>query len=69
MQILKNIKYESLNYWVLKVDNGFEVYKTGVALSTRCAQIGYIGKEGLDKAIEFCNKREIELTEGSLKDG
>ena len=62
--MLKNIKYESFNYWVLKVNSGFEVYKTGVTLSTRCAQIGYIGKEGLDKAIEFCNKREIELMKG-----
>ena len=60
MSKLSSIKYESLNYWVLKVDNGFEVYKIGVTLSTRCAQIGYIGKEGLDKAIAFCNKREEE---------
>ena len=64
---MKNIKYESLNYWVLKVNGGFEVYKIGIALSTRCAQIGYIGKEGLNKAIAFCTKREIELMKGNKK--
>lgn len=60
MKCTKDVKYESLNYWVLKIKIGFEVYKKGISCSTRCAQIGYIGKEGLDKAIQFCNKRELE---------
>lgn len=51
----KNIVYESGNYWVLKVPSGFEIYRTGVTHSVRCAQIGWKGKQGLTKA-----KAEIE---------
>lgn len=57
----KDIMYESLNYWVLRVKNGFEVYKTGLTHSTRCAQIGYHGEVGLTKSIEECNRREKQI--------
>lgn len=53
----KDIAYESPcgKYWVKKVQKGFEVFKTGVTHSTRCAVIGYIGDVGLTRA-----KNEIE---------
>lgn len=54
-----DIVYELGQYWVYKMpkDKGFEVYKNGLTHSTRCAQIGYKGDKGLNRAIEECNKR------------
>ena len=57
----KDLKYIGPNYWVLQVKNGFEVYKTGITHSTRCAQIGYQGCKGLNKAINECIRRERSL--------
>lgn len=58
----KQIAFESScgSYWVKQVDSGYEVYKTGITHSVRCAIIGYRGEIGLERA-----KREIErrLTE------
>ena len=55
---LKDIIYETKNHWVLRVKNGFEVYKVGVTHSTRVSQIGYDGRKGEEKAIMECDKRE-----------
>ena len=53
-----DIAYEKAPYWVLNVGSkGFEVYKTGITHSTRCAQIGYQGQKGLDRAILEINRR------------
>lgn len=55
---LKDIVHELKNHWVLQVANGYEVYKTGVTHSTRCAVIGFTGEIGKNKAIAECNRRE-----------
>lgn len=49
------IVYDTGAYWVKQTCKGFEVYKTGLTHSTRCAVIGYRGQKGLDRA-----KAEIE---------
>jgi hypothetical protein len=51
MYKLSDIAYEQGDYWVLKVVHGYDVYKIGITHSSRCAQIGYTGQIGLDKAI------------------
>jgi len=50
-----NIIYETQDYFVLRTDKGFEVYKHGPTAATRVSQIGYQGQKGLDRA-----KLEIE---------
>lgn len=55
-----DIMHETNSHWVRRIKTGFEVYKKGITHSTRCAQIGYTGTIGLDKAITECNKRSIE---------
>ena len=54
-----DIMHETKNYWVLRLQKGFEVYKKGITHSTRCAQIGFSGEKGLNRAIFECNKREL----------
>ena len=56
---LSSIKYETANYWVKQVKHGFEVYKTGITHSSRCAIIGWSGDKGLQKAIVEADKREL----------
>jgi len=58
-----NIAYEtkSGNYWVLRKSDFFEVYKTGVTHSTRCAVISR--SFGLDRAIAECERREKQDNE------
>lgn len=56
---LSDIKYETDGYFVLAVGaRGFEVYRKTSTHSERCAQIGFQGQRGLDRAIEECNRRE-----------
>ena len=55
MTNVADIVFERGDYWVKRAAKGFEVYKTGVTHSTRCAIIGYEGQKGLDRA-----KQEIE---------
>lgn len=55
---LADVVHETAQHWVLRVPGGFEVYKTGVTHSTRCAQIGFTGDEGLQRAISECVRRE-----------
>jgi len=50
-----DIVYEKADYWVTRVRYGYDVYKNGVTHSTRVAQIGYKGEQGLARA-----KAEIE---------
>ena len=53
-----DITYEKGPYWVLNTGlKGFEVYKTGITHSTRCAVIGYKGQNGLDRAILEIERR------------
>ena len=54
----RDIVYEGKKHWVLKVNDGFEVYKIGITHSARCSQIGTIGSEGLKRAIKDCNERD-----------
>jgi len=59
----QDIKHETRDYWVLDAGaKGFEVYRTGITHSTRCAQIGHIGQIGLDKAIAECERRQALLS-------
>lgn len=45
------IVYEKGIYWVARLKDGtYEVNRQGATCSTRCAQIGYKGAEGLEKA-------------------
>ena len=53
-----DIVYERGTYWVLRVKTGFEVYRNGITHSTRCAQIGFQGEKGRQRAIEEINRRE-----------
>ena len=56
-----NIIFETKKYYIVRVKNGFEVYKNGVTAATRVAQIGYQGAKGLQRA-----KLEIEKREAAL---
>lgn len=54
------IAYETGTHWVLEIQPGrFEVYKSGVTHSIRCAQIGPYPEPGRAKAraIEECDRR------------
>lgn len=63
----RNIVYEGKKHWVLKVNDGYEVYRLGVTHSTRCSQIDTTGNKGLEKAIKECNKRDNELFLNPIK--
>ena len=53
-----DIAYEKGCFWVLNLGSkGFEVYKTGITHSTRCAFIGFSGQNGLDRAILEIDRR------------
>jgi hypothetical protein len=53
-----DIAYEKGPFWVLNLKaKGFEVYKTGITHSTRCARIGFTGAEGLKRAIAEIDRR------------
>ncbi len=56
-----DIVYEQGEHWVLKVKDGFEVYKIGITCSTRCSQIDDSSKAGLTRAINECKRRELNL--------
>jgi hypothetical protein len=54
-----DIIFESGNYWIFDAkQKGFEVYKTGITHSTRCAQIGWTGQVGLDRAKQEIKRRQ-----------
>jgi len=53
-----NIVYEKSDYWALQTPKGyFEVYQVGITHSTRCAQIGYAGEEGLARVKAEIDRR------------
>ena len=58
MTNLKDIVFETDRYWVKRVPKGFEVYRTGLAHSTRVAIIGYTGDKGLQRAKDEIARRE-----------
>ena len=55
---LSDVVYETEKHWVLRVPSGFEVYRTGVCVSVRCAQIGFTGEEGMKRALAEVERRE-----------
>lgn len=55
---LKDVIYEAGDYWVLRVKNGYEVYRNGITHSVRCAQIGWKGDEGIKRAIAEADRRQ-----------
>lgn len=56
---VSDIIFEKGEYWVKKALHGYDVYKTGITCSTRCAIIGYEGEKGIQMAIEEINRRII----------
>ena len=63
---LHEIVYEGQQHWIRKVRDGFEVYRLGITCSTRCAQIGWEGDVGLQKAIKEVIKRDNNLLTTSV---
>lgn len=57
-----DILHENGNHWVIAVPYGFEVYRNELTHAVRCAQIGYKGQHGLDRAIAECERRETAVT-------
>jgi hypothetical protein len=55
-----DILFEIGDYWVAKSDThqGYDVFKCGVTHSVRCAQIGYKGEKGLERAKSEAIKRK-----------
>lgn len=53
----RDILYQRGAYWVTKAARGYEVYRTGVTHSTRCATIDFAGQAGLARAIKECDRR------------
>jgi hypothetical protein len=54
----EDILYENGDYWLCKARReGYEVYKSGITHSVRCAIIGYEGTKGLELGKAECNKR------------
>ncbi len=63
MYKLEDIRYETKDFWVLQVSNGYEVYRTGITCSTRVCQVGL--DLGLDRAIwwaDMYQEQEGKLT-------
>ena len=48
---------ESGDYWALRVAKGFEIYRIGITHSTRCAQIGFQGEDGLRRVRDEIGRR------------
>ena len=53
-----DILYETKSgkYWILNAETAYEVYKTGLTHSLRCAIVGK--SLGLERAIAECERRE-----------
>ncbi len=66
-----DIAHENGKFWVLKLpkDKGFQVYESGITHSTLRDTIGFPGQEGLDKAIEKCDKRARNAAETQVLPG
>lgn len=56
---LSDIVHETDKHFVIRVRNGFEVYKICSTHSERCATIGYQGQKGLDRSIQEVARREL----------
>lgn len=61
MHALNSIKFETKDFWVKETEFGYEVYQKGATGSRRCAQIGWPGLIGLEKAKAECLKRQAEI--------
>lgn len=57
----EDIIYEADNHFVIRVKDGYEVYKSEITHATRCAIIGHKGDHGLERAIKECERREQAL--------
>lgn len=55
------ILYSTEKHFVCRAKNGgFEVYRNGITHAVRCAQIGYKGDLGLQKARAEIERREAQ---------
>ena len=55
---LSDIVVETDNHFAIRVKNGFEIYRRGLTHATRVAQIGWTGKEGLERTRKEIARRE-----------
>jgi hypothetical protein len=55
---MSTILYQTKDFYVIRVANGFEVYRNGTVAATRCASIGNGPNFGLARAIAECDKRQ-----------
>ncbi len=55
---MPKIVYENSTHWVKSIKSGFEIYRKGVTHSVRCAQIGFKGTQGINRAIKEADRRE-----------
>jgi hypothetical protein len=46
------------DHFAIRVKNGFEIYRRGLTHATRVAQIGFPGKEGLERVRKEIARRE-----------
>ena len=54
-----DILYENATHWVMAVPTGYEVYKTGLTHSVRCARIGWPKSDkGIARAVVEADKRD-----------
>jgi len=67
METEKDILYQNNGYWVCRSKHGFEVYRNKLTHSERCAQIGFKGTVGLNKAIAEADKQQDFDTGYSIK--
>ena len=63
---LKSIKFETKDFWVKETEYGYEVYRRGITCSRRCAQIGWPGLIGFEKAKAECLKRQTQIDKKNL---
>lgn len=52
-----DILYEKGAFWVMKAKKGYEIYRTGITHSTRCAFIGDLSVGGLERAKDEIERR------------
>lgn len=55
---LKDVVHETDDHFILRVPFGFAVYRKHSSYSVRCAQIGFTGITGLQRAINEVERRE-----------
>jgi hypothetical protein len=63
-----DIVAETDNHFAIRVKNGFEIYRRGLTHATRVAQIGWTGKEGLERTRKEIARREAPQKKTTSKE-